>query len=144
MEKELSPRDFPNNVVLLHLIKNYDIYINLVKGKFNPRDFLLYEATRGYWNMNKERAKKIKYAMPVHDNKILTVYEVDKWYDAESSPRRQEFIGKDSNNGDLEFIGWLAEDNIILKYINQTVPTYRNPINYIENGELIEEELSNI
>lgn len=144
MFKELTPKDFPNNVVLFHLVKNYNIYINIVNGKLNPRDFLLYEATRGYWNMDKERAKRMRYAMPVHDNKILTVYEVDSWHDAGSSPRRQEFIGTDSSKGDMEFIGWLAKDELLLKYINQKVPTYRNPVNYIEDGELIEEKLNNM
>lgn len=138
MAKELTGKDFPDNVVLLKLTKNYEKYIEMVK-ELNPKDFLLYEASRGYWNMNMDRAKNVKYAMPVHDDKILTVYEVDGWYQAGSSPRRCEFIGNDSSVGDLEFIGWLAKDEMLLKYVNQTIHTYRNPVNYIENGVVSDE-----
>lgn len=133
MKKELTDKDFPFNVVLLHLTQNFNQYIKVAK-EVNPRDFRLYEATRGYWKMDKSRAKKIKYAMPVHDNRILSVYEIDDWYDAGQSPRRREFVISPSNVGDLEFIGWLAKDEILLKYVNQLVPTYHNPVHYIENG----------
>lgn len=133
MARELTAKDFHENTVLLKLTKNYDRYIEIAK-ELNPKDFLLYEASRGYWKMNKEKAKRMKYAMPVHDDKILTVYEIDDWYDAVSSPRRQEFVDDDSSEGDLEFVGWLAKEEVLLKYVNQPVPTYRNPVNYMENG----------
>ena len=123
---------FPDNAVLLKLNKNYKRYIEIA-GVFYPKDFLLYEASRGYWVMNKNRADSIKYAMPVYDNKILTVYEVDAWYDAKTSPRRKEFVDTDSAAGRLEFIGWLAKDEVLLKYVNQSVLTYRNPVHYAEN-----------
>lgn len=100
MARDLTAQDFPDNVILLKLTKNYDRYIKMVK-ELNPKDFLLYEASRGYWKMDKNRGKRIKYAVPVHDDKILTGYEIDDWYDAGSSPRRKEFIDNDSSEGDL-------------------------------------------
>lgn len=137
MVKEFTGKDFHDNVVLLKLTKNYERYIELAKV-FNPKDFLLYEASRGYWKMDMDRAKRMKYAMPVYNDKILSVYEIDDWYNAKSSPRKKEFVSNDSSDGDLEFIGWLAKDDILLNYVNQTVNTYRNPVNYIENGVISE------
>ena len=132
MVKEFSAKDFPENAVMLKLNKNYKRYIEIV-GNLNPRDFLLYEASRGYWRMNAERASKMKYAMPVYDGKILTVYEVDKWYPAGTTPRKGDFVDNGFTNDEQEFIGWLAKDEILLHYINQPVNSYRNPVHYAEN-----------
>ncbi len=131
--EKISISDFEENAVLLKLNNTYHPDIT---------SFELYEATRGYWCMDIERAIKFKYVMPIYEGVILEVYQVTQWFKAGATLRT---LSSDNKlDGRLEFVGKVAEEDIRKKYVGKSVENIvcknqQNPIRYIEHGIDFEE-----
>ena len=122
--EELREEDITENIILIRINNTY---------RYNMSELELYEATRGYWVLNPEKASKAKYAMPVYDGVILEVYKIATWLPSGSTfmdTRKCEKIA-----GRYEFVGKLASKKIREKYINKSVTNLfaygnLNPIKY--------------
>lgn len=121
--KELSRDDITENILLIKIKESYS---------YDMTAFELYEATRGYWVLNPEKASKAQYVMPVYDGVILEVYQVEAWFPSGStcmSTRPRKKI-----SGRYEFVGKHAPKGIREKYINKSVANLfsgsRNVIKY--------------
>jgi hypothetical protein len=92
----------------------------------------LYDVTRGRWIVGKRR-ELAHLAFSVYQNKIIEIYEIDKWFAAGTTPStRLDPISR----GRWEFIGEVAGEKYRNKYINRSVAHYfkpgaRNPVFYI-------------
>ncbi len=85
------------DILLFRIDKSYEDVVT-AKG--------LYEATRGTWRININRANNIKYAVAVAGGVIREVYKIKSWcvagtimyktrpYLNKKNPKRKEFIGK--------------------------------------------------
>jgi uncharacterized protein len=103
----------------------------------NLSDLGLYEATRGVWRINIERAKKAEYAMAVYKGIIREVFEIEKWQGADKRgySTRRDLPSRDISQR-KEFVGKVADDSIRKIFIGKDVSEYfikgnRNPIYYI-------------
>ena len=125
--EELSIEDFEENVMLIKINKLYR----------NDMDaYELYEATRAYWRVNLEQAKKVKYALAVYYGMVLEVYEITEWLPAFSTMMYQRVDNPEELKNRYEFIGRLAPENIRKKYKDKSVANIyskgeKYPIRYI-------------
>ena len=101
----------------------------------------LYNATRGIWRLNIQRAGKAKYAFSVYQGEIKEVYEIDKWIPVSNATRQYwkereaaqgRYFPPEVHDGRSEFIGKLAPEAIRKKYIGRQMPVRpsQNPIRY--------------
>lgn len=98
----------------------------------------LYEATRGVWRVSANRARA-QYAMPVVRNRIIEVYEIQRWDPAGATPYRSRQLSANDMAGRWEFVGRLASDDIRKRYIDRSVDEYyppgsMNPVAYALRG----------
>lgn len=101
----------------------------------------LYEATRAYWRVNINQAKKVKYVLSVYDYMILEVYEVVDWYPAYTTYlNRKDSLDHNSKKmqGRCEFVGKIADESVRKKYVGKSVSKLykfgeQSPIKYIWN-----------
>ncbi len=128
--------DITENIMLININKYYR------KG-MTP--FELYEATRGYWVVGLEEAKKVDYVLSVYRGLVLEVYEPKAWLpalDTMMESRADETVNahkkqrKKKNQKDrYEFVGRVAADDIRDKYLHKSVASFYadgkiNPIKY--------------
>ncbi len=109
--EELTEGAVDDNMVFLKIS-------NLYRPSFTP--FELYEATRGYWEMSMDSAKKIKLACTVVGNIVLEVYAVSQWLPAHST-WRTVFRAGENTKGRLEFVGTVAPEDVRKKYVGKSV-----------------------
>lgn len=81
----------------------------------------LYDATRGYWPVDIERASQADYVFSVYRGRVLEVYEVIEWY-----PAGTTFMATRENNGVVsddrfEFVGQIASQAIRKKYVDKSL-----------------------
>lgn len=98
----------------------------------------LYDATRGTWPVDRERAGDVKYALAVHHGVVLEVYEIATWVPAGSTMYPYEQIGRDPKK--VEFVGRVAEDKVRDRYRLRSVkhffkPGDRFPVRYFRAGQ---------
>lgn len=62
----------------------------------------LYEATRKYWKVKLDKAKKYKYVLSVIKGIVQEVYEVSEWYESPTKAPRIEFTGEKTDNKELQ------------------------------------------
>jgi len=102
----------------------------------------LYDYTRGYWVVDKERANKADYAFAVYKGEVKEVYVVDKWVKAgttKSIRKNEKDFDKDAENTmhrRSEFIGCIAPEHIRSEFVGKYVNSYfkkgnSNPITYV-------------
>lgn len=127
--EELGMEDFSDNVMLIRINKLYH-------NDMTPYE--LYEATRGYWRINLEQGKKVKYALAVYYGMVLEVYEIADWFPAFSTMMNQRIsdIEKEELRNRYEFVGTIAPADIRGKYKDKSVANIfskgeQNPIRYI-------------
>ena len=97
----------------------------------------LYDATRGVWKVNKQRASRADLAFAVAGGKVVEVYNIHQWYPANSTPyvsgRQDQSDPK--HGGDFEFTGTVAPPAIRSKYLGLSVKHLfgrgQNPIRYV-------------
>jgi len=101
----------------------------------------LYQATRGIWRVNLERANKAQYAFAVFQGVIKEVYKIDQWtpvtketreYWTERDSAQGLYFPPEMDDGRSEFIGELAPEAVRRKYVGQRMPVRhsQNPIRY--------------
>ena len=128
MKEELKEEDIVDNVMLIRINK---LYHN------NMTDIELYEATRGYWKINVDQAKKIDYVLSVYEGMVLEAYEAEEWFPALSTfMNRKECRTAKDLEGRYEFVGRIADEIIRKRYVDKSVAGLfpfgnANPIKYI-------------
>lgn len=111
------------------LIRVYQLY----RHTMTPLE--LYEATRGYWKVGKQR-EKAKYAMAIYESVIREVYEIQQWFPSGSTFMTRTFEEPFMDPARWEFVGRIAPDPIRKKYLLRSVAHYypkptQNPITYL-------------
>lgn len=125
--EELVIEDFVENVMLIKINKLY-------RNDMDANE--LYEATRAYWRVNLEQAKKVKYALAVYYGMVLEVYEITEWLPAFSTMMYQRVDNPEELKNRYEFIGKLAPEDVRRKYKDKSVSKIYSkgeqyPIRYI-------------
>jgi hypothetical protein len=93
----------------------------------------LYEATRGIWKLNPERAQQASYVFAVFEGVVREVYEIGQWYPAGTLKyETREVQAKDR----WEFEGRVAPETIRARYVHRSAAAYlprgsQNPIRYV-------------
>ncbi len=102
--------------------------------RYSMSEMELYDYTRGYWKINKERATAAQYAFAVYEGIIQEVYTILQWVEAGSTlnTRKDHYPVE----GRFEFIGNLAPTGIRTKYKFKSVEQLfqkgnMNPILYV-------------
>ncbi len=126
--EKLDPDNIIHNIMFIRINKRY-------RNDMSPME--LYEATRGYWRLKVENAKKVEYVLAIYDGMVLEVYEVADWFPALSTYMdRQSNASADDMDGRYEFVGRIANDDIRKRYADKSVRDFfsygeANPIKYI-------------
>ena len=110
---ELNDDDFTENVMLININKLY-------RNDMTPIE--LYDATRGLWPVNIEKANKVDYVCAVYQGMTLEVYKVAGWYPAYSTMMTRD--EERTRPERYEFVGNIAEENIRNKYKDKSVSKY--------------------
>ncbi len=90
------------------------------------KQYDLYDATRQYWNLNKNRIQRkengellYQYAFCMKGSVVLDVYKILEWYPAGSTVSSREFY--DDGKERWEFIGAPAEKALLKRYRNKVL-----------------------
>lgn len=127
-EENLEKDEVIDNIMFIKINKRY-------RNGRSPLE--LYEATRGYWRLNVENAKKVDYALSVYDWMVLEVYEIAQWLPAQSTYMERSTDLKPENLAKrYEFVGKIAEEDVRKRYVNKSVQSFfkpgeANPFKYI-------------
>ena len=112
--KILKRSDITDNVIVFRLTDTYHENMTPVE---------LYDATRQFWNITLKSVEGLDYALAIHDNVVLEVYKIEKWYPAFTTlTTRPEYYHKQPEKNPIkyEFIGRIAEDKIRNKYLGKS------------------------
>ena len=119
----------PSDFVIININKKY-------KRGFTNED--IYEATRAYWPISKNKVDSLRYVLSEYKGLIVEVFEVDEWYAVEvpynpGSKREGEMRTR------YGFKGHVAPDDIRLEYINKSVAHHKKqgaawPLLYLGNN----------
>lgn len=126
---ELEPEDVPYKVVCLHVNQFYDPDMTKLEK---------YNAIRGFWKVDIERASKAKYVFAVCYGKVVEVFKDVKWMQAGSTflaPRPYD-SGGPVDKRKKEFIGQFAGKIVQNKFVGKSVAKIttvggQNPVSYI-------------
>jgi len=97
----------------------------------------LYEATRGVWNLNLERASTVRLVFAVYEGIVQEAYRAAAWFPGGTTA----YFKRPKENVDAaercEFVGNIAEPEIRDKYVGRQVgPLFvagaRSPVKYVE------------
>ena len=108
---QLAAEDITENVVLVKINEIYE-------PDFTP--FELYEAVRGYWEMNIERARSVDYVLAVYNGIVLEVYKPYEWLPAGATWRTVK-IKDEKRENRIEFVGDIAPQDVRAKYCGKSV-----------------------
>lgn len=125
MDNMLHREDITENVIAIKINRSYRAPME--KNR-------LYEATRGYWKLNRTRAEQAEYALSVYRGVIKEVYKIEAWLPAGTIPR-STLPDAELPEGRYEFVGEIAEERTREKYLGKSIAhLYRkgeaNPIKY--------------
>lgn len=95
----------------------------------------LYDATRGVWVLDPNRAEKAKFAFAVYHGIVREVYEIATWLSAGSTHYHTRLADDVSDPTRYEFVGKVADENVRRKYRGKSVrhcltKGSQNPIKY--------------
>jgi uncharacterized protein len=101
----------------------------------------LYNYTRGFWRLRKERAEKAQYAFAVYKGLIKEVYLINKWELAtehlsefweKKLSHQEKNLSIERIKGRYQFYGELAPNIVRNKYLGKLIPLPhgQNPIRY--------------
>jgi len=126
--EELDPNDVTDNIMFIRINKLY-------RNDMTPLE--LYEATRGYWKVNIEQARKVDYVLSVYDGMVLEAYAPAEWLPAKATFMER----KDSRDAEgvadrYEFVGRIADVPVRKKYVDKLASSFfspgnANPIKYV-------------
>lgn len=125
---ELTESDFLEDAVL---VKVNQLYRN------GMSDFELYEATRGFWRVDKSKVEGIHLALAVCDGMVLEAYEIAAWLPAGSGMCAARSVSQAELAHRMEFVGRVADRCIRDRYVGKGVsglyaPGSANPIRYVK------------
>lgn len=126
--EKLDSNDIIDNIMFIRINKRY-------RNDMTPME--IYEATRGYWKLKLENARKVDYVLSVYDGMVLEVYEVAEWFPALSTYMdRPGKTSPEELQGRYEFVGKIADDDIRKRYADKSVSDFfkfgeANPIKYM-------------
>jgi hypothetical protein len=123
---ELKKEDIKHKIIVININKSYDNKRkkkseNLVYERPN-----IYEATRGWWVLDKKRAEKSDFVLAEYKGVIRAIFKPEKWI--------QEFEYKGTKRWGFEGAE-INSKEIIDIYMNKEVPKIRgmaNPVRYFE------------
>lgn len=123
----LAREDITENVIAIKINQAY---------RENMTELELYEATRGCWKVDVNRAEKAQYAFCIYKGIIKEVYKIIEWLPAGTIPR-PTLPDAETPADRFEFVGEIAK-NIRDKYIEKSIANlYKkgeaNPIKYFIN-----------
>lgn len=126
-EEDLKEEDIIDNIMFIKINKRY-------RNDMSPLE--MYEATRGYWRLNVENAKKVDYALSVYEGMVLEVYEITEWFPALSTYMGTRGSNLKNLDKRYEFVGKIAEEEVRKRYVNKSVKSFfkqgeSNPFKYI-------------
>ena len=134
--KKLTEDDIKDNVMIIRINQLY-------RHDLTKRE--LYNATRGYWKVALAKAKKTDYVLSVYKGRVLEVYKVKDWFDADKVTmplRRGEDVEPDEDflSKRKIFVGSVAEERIRRRYVDKSVEDFfpngaANPIKYVWGKE---------
>ena len=98
--EEISEADFNEPTMVIKINRLY---------REEMTDEELYEVTRQWWKIKKERAEKMKYALAVSDSIVRKAFSIDHWETdkdvGEDYDGRIRFVGKVSDKMQQRFVG---------------------------------------
>ena len=105
--------------------------------RYGMSDLEMYDATRGIWVLDPQRAEQASYVFSVYAGIVREVYAIAGWFPAGATwtTRKdlQEYSSK-SESARWEFVGNIASRKVRQSYIGKSVRNYslgQNPIRYI-------------
>ena len=122
--KELETNEIKHNILVININKTFDIGKKKNKNE-NPiyERPNIYEATRGWWKLDKNNAEKTDYVLAEYKGIVRAVFKPIQWL-------------QDKNRGDKRwgFKGEIVTDSEVLDiYLNKEIPKRKgtaNPIRY--------------
>ena len=117
-EEDLKKEDIIDNIMFIKINKRY-------RNGMSPLE--LYEATRGYWRLNVENAKKVDYALSVYEGMVLEVYEITEWFPALSTYMGTRSSDPKNVEKRYEFVGKIADESVRKRYVNKSVKSFFKP-----------------
>ena len=82
---EIDSSQFTENTMIIKINRMY-------RENISERE--LYEATRGWWRVNVNKAKEMKFVLSVANGVVKEVYEDIKWNEKDEESGRSAFTGK--------------------------------------------------
>ena len=124
--KELKKEDIKHKVLVININKTFD---NKRKKKSENPVYErpnIYEATRGWWVLDKKRAENSDFVLAEYKGVIRAIFKPEKWIqaDGDKGTKRWGFEGSE-----------ITSKEILDIYINKEVPKIRgmaNPIRYFK------------
>ena len=120
--------EIPDPVVLIRI---NELYRNGMSAQE------LYDATRGVWRLDLDRARGARYALAIFEGIVKEVYEPEFWQVArvDGYETRKDLTPEDGK-GRIEFVGKVAPEAVRSKYIDMSVAHVfafgsQNPCKYI-------------
>jgi hypothetical protein len=95
----------------------------------------LYEATRGVWRVDPDRAEQAQFVLAVVKGEVIEAYEIDCWQPAGTAEYRFRPRHEVARPGRYEFVGHRA-DATGQRYVGESVDEYlpkgtQNPVRYV-------------
>lgn len=125
---QLKSEDIKHKIIVININKSYDN-----KRKINNENLIyqrrnIYEATRGWWVLDKKRAENSDYVLAEYKGVIRAIFKPEIWV------QEKEYIGTKR----WGFVGTeITSKEILDLYLNKEVPKTRgmaNPIRYFEQS----------
>lgn len=94
----------------------------------------LYDATRGTWRVDLNRARSCEFALAVNGGVVREVYRIAQWLPGGSTHYVDSALNPLEDR--YEFVGTIADDEVRSMYrFKQIGPSTQNPIRYFEPGD---------
>ena len=120
----LNNKDIKHNILIINVNRTYSTGKRKNKNSNYDRPNI-YEATRGWWVLDIDRAKKVDYVLAEYKGVIRAVFQPEKWLqNPDRGNKRWGFEGKE-----------VADQNILFLYDNKEVQKTKgaaNPIRYLD------------
>ncbi|HCC52764.1 MAG TPA: excinuclease ABC [Porphyromonadaceae bacterium] len=122
--EKLDTNKIEHNILVININKTFDTSKKKRKNE-NPiyERPNIYEATRGWWRLNKNKAKKVDFVLAEYKGIVRAIFKPNRWMQNENRNNRWGFEGDE------------VTDRMILDiYLNKEIPKRkgtRNPIRYL-------------
>ncbi len=122
--EQLKKENINHKILVININKTFDNKRNRKNDDPVYKRPNIYEATRGWWVLNNNRAKKAEYVLAEYGGVIRAIFKPEKWLQATEDRGRKRW----------GFEGYQVSDEEIVKlYMDKAVPKIKgtaNPIRY--------------